>query len=1006
MKPLRIVLSSPGDVPEERRIIDEVIAEINRGIAADRDLRLEVTRWETDAYPGFHSEGPQGLLDSILNIQECDILLGIFWKRFGTPTKDALSGTEHEIRQAIEHWRKEGRPQIMMYFKEAPFFAKTLEENEQYGLVLKFRKEFPEEALKSAYVDVPDFEKKVRNHLSNYIRQNFSFAQLRPSVAAPAPVSREQEILQHYRRKVQQRFSTINLFGDKRAAPGENSNALTRMSEMSHGFVPLHLQAWRDHAEDSAPPLEIAEVFFKPEEKKRFLIRGLPGSGKTTLLRYLAHHFASDSASIPVYLRCKNLDLAKTSLEEFVREKINDECESKEDHQTLCEAQRFLEKPMALLWDGVDEIEDAATSKSFPAALDKLARANPRCKMIVTSRPINLRREDFREFRALDLLPLTPEMIADYVHKWFSDAADSSETLLPRLGRGMLSEKNALTNNDETSAQPRLEQMRATAVAALAHTFATKPRIRGLAANPFLLSMICFTYEQGGDTALIERRSSLYENCTKALLQRSYDRYDNDTGLPLAKPDLKQTLAVLKDLSLRFFLWQEADFPVDQVNVLGQRLLSAKELGQTEDFLDRLQRDTGLVQRDKEGFTFVHRSLWEYFTALALCGKKSDFVIRHAANPDWEEVVRLYAGLLQNESEVTALVEGLWTINRPLALRVCTEVQTPAADLLKPLIEKEAGNQSRLLLIDDLAQSLPLVPESERKMLVQETLEILLVVCKEQDCEVIYRGELLLERMGMQPLAPGGLLYDLFDLANAGQRQRDFLNDPANHFEWIAVAGGEFDMGDDAHGSDEAPVHRVKLNSFRLAKHPVTWRMLAQFPFRSNYNGYGGENHPAIAQTWFQAYYFALWIGARLPTEAEWEYAARGGKEGVRTQYYFGDNVEELPNHAWFGESGREHAYAVDEVNPRTGTENLNPLGLANMLGNVFDWCADWYDGNYYANSPEENPQGPAQGSLKALRGGSWNYIPSDLRCACRVRYTPTVRDAGVGIRCAQDGLF
>ncbi len=953
---LRIVLSSPGDVPEERRIIDEAIDEINRGIAADRDLELKVTRWETDAYPGFHAEGPQGLIDPILNIQDCDILLGIFWKRFGTPTKDALSGTKHEIRAAIELWRKSQRPQIMMYFKEAPFLPRSLEEHEQFGLVLKFRKEFPKEGLYWTYADAPDFEKKVHNHLSLYIRQQYSLQKVDKSL--PAPASREQEILRHYRRKVQQRFATINLFGDKRPAANIGSAALQRMSEMSHGFVPLRLQAWRDDAGQNATPLEIAELFFKQETPRRFLIRGLPGSGKTTLLRYLAYHFAGEGATLPVYLRCKALNLAKTSLEEFVREKINDESDSKEDHQTLCAPERFLEKPMALLWDGVDEIEDIETSKSFADALDKLARDHPRCKMIVTSRPIGLKREDFPKFHALDLLPLTPEMIAAYLRKWFADersagilpAETSTASAEERSANLLLAGKDACVTSlaeersagilpaetsDTSAVEPRADLLagKDACVTSLEQTFATKPRIRGLAANPFLLSMICFTYEQDGDTALIERRSSLYENCTKALLHRLYDA---EAATGSAKPDMAQTLAVLKDLSLRFFLWQEADFPVEQVNVLGQRLLSATALGQTEDFLDRLQRDTGLVQRDKEGFTFVHRSLWEYFTALALRDKKSDFVIRHAANPDWEEVVRLYAGLLQNEDEIAALVEGLWTINRPLALRVSTEVQTPAAKLLKPLIEKETGNQSRLLLIDDLAQSLPLVPESERKNLVNETLEILLIACEEQDCEVIYHGQELLERMGLEPLQPGGLLYELFDLAHAAERQQDFLNDPANHFEWIEVEGGEFWMGDDEHGSDERPAHRVKLESFRLAKHPVTNLLLAKFPCGSQYSGYGGESHPAIGQTWYQAYYFALWIGARLPTEAEWEYAARGGKQAQRTQYYFGDDVEELSNHAWFGESGREHAHAVDEINPATGKENLNPLGLANMLGNVW----------------------------------------------------------------------
>ena len=94
---IRIVLSSPGDVKEERDAMEDVIEELNHGIAEDRHLRLELSRWETDVYPGFHPEGPQGLIDPLLKIEECDILLGIFWKRFGTPTKEALSGTEHEI---------------------------------------------------------------------------------------------------------------------------------------------------------------------------------------------------------------------------------------------------------------------------------------------------------------------------------------------------------------------------------------------------------------------------------------------------------------------------------------------------------------------------------------------------------------------------------------------------------------------------------------------------------------------------------------------------------------------------------------------------------------------------------------------------------------------------------------------------------------------------------------------------------------------------------------------
>jgi formylglycine-generating enzyme required for sulfatase activity len=532
-------------------------------------------------------------------------------------------------------------------------------------------------------------------------------------------------------------------------------------------------------------------------------------------------------------------------------------------------------------------------------------------------------------------------------------------------------------------------------MAKLQQIFKDKPRIRSLAANPFLLSMICYTFQQEGKEELVERRSQLYENCTRYLLQRPYDPRNGRRSII----EYEQALRILKELSLRFFLWQEADFTIDHVNVIGEHHPAAAELGKTEEFLDQLQRQSGLIQRVKEGFTFVHRSLWEYFTALALLDKKRDFVIRQAANPDWEEVVRLYAGLLPRDEDVKVLIRGLWTINRPLALRVTTEVRIPAAEIIQPLIAEEEGNQGKLLLIDSLEQSLPLVAESERQNLVQETLRIMLLECAERDCEVIFHAQALLDKMGLKPLQPGGLIYGLLDLANAAARQEELVADPLNCFEWIQVEGDSFWMGDDHHGDDEKPAHRVKVDSFYMAKHPVTNRLLANFPLGAKYPNYGGDSHPAVGNNWWEAYYFALWLDARLPTEAEWEYAARGGKLARRTQYYFGDNPVDLADHAWFGEPDKPFAHAVDEINPRNGKENLNPLGLANVLGNVWEWCSDWYGANYYRSSSEENPKGPETGSYRVMRGGSWFSVAQDCRSAVRVINMPGGRIFNVGFR-------
>lgn len=168
----RIIVASPGDVQAERDLLPGVIDELNRGIAADRNLRLELVRWETDSFPGFHPEGPQGLINSVLKIEDSDILIGIFWKRFGTPVMDANSGTEHEFLAAYEAWKQKGSPQIMVYFNQKPYNPSSSKESEQWTQVLRFKENFPEEGLWWKYEGEADFERKVRNHLTQFIRKD------------------------------------------------------------------------------------------------------------------------------------------------------------------------------------------------------------------------------------------------------------------------------------------------------------------------------------------------------------------------------------------------------------------------------------------------------------------------------------------------------------------------------------------------------------------------------------------------------------------------------------------------------------------------------------------------------------------------------------------------------------------------------------------------------------------------------------------------------------------
>jgi formylglycine-generating enzyme required for sulfatase activity len=191
---LRIVVASPGDVQAERDALPVVLEELNGGIAAEHGLRLELGRWETDAYPGFHLQGPQGLIDPILRIEDCDVLIGIFWKRFGTPTKEAGSGTEHEFRQAYAAWKQHGRPQIMVYFNQEAATPKTKAETDQWGQVLEFQEHFPKEGLWWPYQGKEQFERLVRNHLTQFLRQRRPTAPTAPTTPPghDAPVSLQQ----------------------------------------------------------------------------------------------------------------------------------------------------------------------------------------------------------------------------------------------------------------------------------------------------------------------------------------------------------------------------------------------------------------------------------------------------------------------------------------------------------------------------------------------------------------------------------------------------------------------------------------------------------------------------------------------------------------------------------------------------------------------------------------------------------------------------------------------
>ncbi len=214
--------------------------------------------------------------------------------------------------------------------------------------------------------------------------------------------------------------------------------------------------------------------------------------------------------------------------------------------------------------------------------------------------------------------------------------------------------------------------------------------------------------------------------------------------------------------------------------------------------------------------------------------------------------------------------------------------------------------------------------------------------------------------------------------------------------EMVLIPGGSFSMGSNDGGSDEKPVHRVELDRFYMDKYEVSngqYRIFIQAtghpePEHWHDSRFNQPYQPVVGVSWNDATAYAKWVGKRLPTEAEWEYAARGGLVGKR--YPWGDEMTKAHYGSWNG--GRGTTKAV-------GSFGVNRYGLYDMAGNVWEWCQDWY-GDYYSDSPAKNPPGPDNGSGRVLRGGAWSSGKSRLRVAGRSNGNPYARGRGHGFRC------
>lgn len=223
---------------------------------------------------------------------------------------------------------------------------------------------------------------------------------------------------------------------------------------------------------------------------------------------------------------------------------------------------------------------------------------------------------------------------------------------------------------------------------------------------------------------------------------------------------------------------------------------------------------------------------------------------------------------------------------------------------------------------------------------------------------------------------------------------------PKDGLDYVWIPAGTFEMGcvpgDHDCERDEKPRHRVTISQgFLLGRTEVTvdaYKRFAPLPGGNHDGGY-----PVVNVSWNNAVTFCSWSGGRLPTEAQWEYAARGGVSGEI--YPWTGASHDMVNYD--GTGGRD---VWDGVSP-VASFPANRFGLHDMAGNVWEWVSDWYGQSYYAASPAADPTGPASGPGRVLRGGSWVSFPGVLRASVRHDFSPSYRSHGIGFRCVRDPL-
>lgn len=717
-------------------------------------------------------------------------------------------------------------------------------------------------------------------------------------------------------------------------------------------------------------PLSLAELLSMDPDPEQGIsghwsVLGEPGSGKSTACRLLCKEISkSETGALPVLLSLTAWVRRANMQDPFdyaqaLAQGESEDIESSQSLAGLAEALRKAAKNDGAVWllfDGLDELTTDERSR-LSEDLPKLIARYGNCRFLVTSRPTDFEAPASVLCEA-QLSPLKQTDQDELLERWIG----------PDLAEGMRKELQV------------------------------RPRLAELAPNPLMLTFLAKLYEDSrtGEEGepLPSGRSSLYGSAVRLLLERGRAK----EGRSVRSPEV--ALRVLPELALTLLeserdAWSRSELFTLLNEVLDREPSLEKHLSRAqwipEDFLEDIRSIAGLLgDHDGPGtdWRFLHRSLGEYLAAVALAEQEEwavDPVQRlRGDEARWGETFALLTGLLPpDDDRRQGLLNELVASDADLAKRTLPQIEClaprEAVELLKRVDGWDGDDLRHLVMTLVLERR----DEEEIRDAVLEDLSAELSA--EEQAWRLYA----LQSCGLQ-VDPTGF----FKACGRSLSKRSSI-------EFTPIPAGEFLMGSEA-GEEgryhwEHDLHHVSVPAFHLAPTPVTQGQYAAFDSKREVKD---PRLPAVDVNWWEAWLFCRWIGARLPSEAEWEYACRGRTrlEDARSRYSSGDSEEDLARVGWYSGNSDKRLH-------RVGKKAANDFGLFDMHGNVFEWCQDsWAEDNeqaYSAHPAAYEPILPGS-SLRVGRGGGFASGASFARSAYRVRFRPSRRWNVQGFRPAR----